>query len=272
MSAVVVVGDDRQLPLPDCSVRTCVTSPPMALTIGSLFSGIGGLELGLERALGARTIWQVEIDAFARSVLERHWPHAERHADVRAVGSHNLCAVDIICGGFPCQDISTAGHGAGLDGERSSLFFDLIRIVRELGPRIVVLENVSALLDRGLGRVLGELAALGFDAEWSVLSACAVGAPHPRERLFIVAHTNGQHGPARLGHRAAEYGALQGLDVAAGQRFWVEPATQSHRVVDGVHRRVDGDAERLRALGNAVVPQVGEVVGRVIAQMLGGAA
>jgi hypothetical protein len=130
--------------------------------IGSLFSGIGGLELGLERATGGRTAWQVEIDAFPRRVLARHWPDAERRRDVRAFASlleSSFCArrrysVEILCGGFPCQDLSVAGRGVGLGGERSGLFFDLMRIVRALRPRIVVLENVAALLARWLGGVL----------------------------------------------------------------------------------------------------------------------
>jgi DNA (cytosine-5)-methyltransferase 1 len=123
-------------------------------TIGSLFSGIGGLELGIERALGARTVWQVEIDPFARSVLERHWPDARRHDDIRAVGSRNLDRVEVICGGFPCQDISLAGKGAGLAGARSGLWTEMARVVGELRPRLVVVPQVAehavrSLLSRG---------------------------------------------------------------------------------------------------------------------------
>ncbi len=162
-------------------------------TIGSLFAGIGGLELGLERAIpGARTIWQVEQDPYARRVLAKHWPEARRYSDVREVGAHNLEPVDLICGGFPCQDISTAGAGAGLDGERSGLWFEFARIIGELRPRYVVLENVSAIRIRGLGTVLGPgLAALGYDAVWDCIPASAVGAPHRRDRWFCVAYANG---------------------------------------------------------------------------------
>jgi len=162
-------------------------SSPEALTFGSLFAGIGGFDLGFERA-GMVCKWQVEIDDYANQVLAKHWPNAHRERDIRECGKHNLEAVDVICGGFPCQDISYAGQGAGLDGERSGLFFEAIRVVRELRPRIVVLENVAALLTRGLDRVLGTLAEIGFDAEWHCIPAAAVGAPHIRDRVFVLAY------------------------------------------------------------------------------------
>lgn len=162
------------------------------LTIGSLFSGIGGLELGLERGLAAagvpaRTLWQVEQNDHARAVLARHWPNAERYTDVRDIAAATVAPVDLLCGGFPCQDISTAGKGAGLAGERSGLFFEMARIIRELRPRIVVMENVPAITTRGLDTVLGTLAALGYAARWGGLRASEVGAPHRRERWFCVA-------------------------------------------------------------------------------------
>lgn len=159
------------------------------MRIGSLFSGIGGLELGLEWAGLGHVVWQVEQDEFCRSVLAKHWPDAERFDDVRTVGAHCLAPVDLICGGFPCQDLSYAGKGAGLAGARSGLWSEYRRIVGELRPRFVVVENVAALLARGLGDVLGDLAALGYDAEWHCLRASDVGAPHRRDRLFIVAYT-----------------------------------------------------------------------------------
>lgn len=166
-----------------------ITTVRRVARIGSLFSGVGGLELGLERAIhGAVTSWQVEIDPFCRRVLERRWPHARRFDDIHTVGAHNLDPVDVVCGGFPCQDISVAGRGAGLDGERSGLFFEYARIVREIRPRVIVMENVTALLARGLDRVLGELASCGYDAEWDCIPASAVGAPHQRDRIWIVAH------------------------------------------------------------------------------------
>jgi DNA (cytosine-5)-methyltransferase 1 len=165
------------------------------VNVGSLFAGIGGFELGLERA-GFKIEWQVEIDHYCRAVLERHFPKARRFEDVRAVGAANLDPVDVICGGFPCQDLSNAGKGAGIDGARSGLWSEFARIVRELRPRYVLVENVPALLtgkgkrwDRApIGRVLGDLAQMGYDAEWARLSAREFGAPHLRQRVWIVAY------------------------------------------------------------------------------------
>ena len=157
------------------------------LTIGSLFSGIGGLEKGLEDAGLGPVLWQCEIDPFCRQVLARHWPDAKRYEDVRTI-DETAPRVDLLCGGFPCQDISNAGARAGIDGERSGLWAEFARCIRVLRPHVVVIENVSGLLGRGMGRVLGDLAALGYDAEWSTVRAEYVGAPHRRERVFIVAH------------------------------------------------------------------------------------
>ena len=164
----------------------------MTITIGSLFSGIGGLEYGLEAGLAAagvstRTLWQVEQNDYARAVLARHWPNAERYTDVCDITASSVAPVDLLCGGFPCQDLSYAGKGAGLAGERSGLFFEMARIICELQPRVVVLENVPAITNRGLDVVLGTLAALGYDARWGGLRASEVGAPHRRERWFCVA-------------------------------------------------------------------------------------
>jgi DNA (cytosine-5)-methyltransferase 1 len=165
------------------------------VNVGSLFAGIGGFDLGLQRA-GMRVAWQVELDPYCRAVLARHFPEAQRYEDVREVGAQNLAPVDLICGGFPCQDLSAAGKGAGLDGARSGLWGEFARIVRELRPRYVVVENVPALLtgkgkrwDRApVGRVLGDLAEAGYDAEWACLSAREFGAPHLRKRVWLVAY------------------------------------------------------------------------------------
>jgi len=227
------------------------------LLVGSLFSGIGGLDLGLERA-GMHIAWQVEIDAYARRVLARHWPDVTRFRDVREVGAHHLSPVDLICGGFPCQDISDAGKKAGITGARSSLWKEFYRIVGELRPRYVLVENVAALTGRGLGVVLADLAACGYDAEWQCLPASAFGAPHERARLFIVAYADG----AGLALRQV-FGPDAGAQLAAFKRgcgpWWAtEPAVG--RMADGIPARVD----RLRGLGNAVVPQVAEYIGRCI--------
>lgn len=151
------------------------------IAIGSLFSGIGGLELGLGWALSEAGIshhvaWQVECEMFPRSVLARHWPEADRSVeDVCQAGQSNLVPVDVICGGFPCQDISLAGAGAGLAGERSGLWFQYLRVVCELRPHYIVVENVSALLGRGLGVVLAGLAESGYDAQWRCVRAQRAG-------------------------------------------------------------------------------------------------
>jgi DNA (cytosine-5)-methyltransferase 1 len=162
------------------------------LTVGSLFAGIGGIDLGLERTGGFETVWQVEIDDYARRVLAKHWPNVRRWDDVRTFPPEPAeeWRCDVICGGFPCQDISDAGSKLGLSGKRSGLWREFARIIRVLRPLYVVVENVAALLDRGIGDVLGDLATIGYDAEWEVLSACAFGAPHTRERVFIIANSH----------------------------------------------------------------------------------
>lgn len=255
--------------------------------------------------------WQVEIDPYCQRVLAKHWPDVRRHDDVRTFPPAGDWGVDVICGGFPCQDISYAGGGAGLAGERSGLFYEVVRVVREVGPRFVVLENVAALLTRGLDQVLGTLASVGFDAEWHCIPAASVGAPHIRDRVFIVGARNsadangrgillrGQGSPYRkagrnkseseerkriptdaesMGENVAnpvrvQGGERYGADVqrrrtketqqtglgSCGElyRNW---ATEPNvgRVAHGVPKRVD----RLRGLGNAVVPQVAEWIGR----------
>lgn len=156
------------------------------MTFGELFAGIGGFSLGLERA-GMTCKWQVEIDPYARAVLNKHWPDVPKHDDVRTFPpTHDDYSVDLVCGCFPCQDISYAGKGAGLAGARSGLWSEFARIIGKIRPRYVVVENVSALLTRGMGDVLGTLASLGYDAEWHVIPASAVGAPHRRDRVWII--------------------------------------------------------------------------------------
>jgi DNA (cytosine-5)-methyltransferase 1 len=232
--------------------------------IGSLFAGIGGLELGLERAGVGRTIWQVERDEYCRKILERHWPDATRYDDVCTVGAHNLAPVDVVCGGFPCQDLSYAGKGAGLSGERSGLWSEFARIVRELRPHFVVVENVPALLARGLGVVLGDLAACGYDATWDCIPAAAVGAPHLRYRLFIVAYAASVRRAASECQKTKSspwQTAMRSLREQSGSCAWWTSEPPVGRVADGFS---DELARDIGALGNAVVPQVAEVVGRVL--------
>ena len=173
------------------------------LTFGSLFAGIGGFDLGLERA-GMACAWQVEREPYAVRVLEKHWPNVRRHDDVCTFPpAEGNWAVDLICGGFPCQDISFAGKGLGLAGKRSGLWVEMHRIIGELRPRYVIVENVAALLARGMETVLGDLSEIGYDTEWHVIPACAVGAPHRRERVWIVAYAGRKHGDGRQGNEPA---------------------------------------------------------------------
>ncbi len=284
-----------------------------SLTVGSLFSGIGGLELGLERA-GMKTIWQVEKNEYARKVLTKHWPQATRYEDVKDVGAKNLAPVDLICGGFPCQDISNAGKRAGLEGKRSGLWSEFHRIVDELRPPWVLIENVAALRSRGLSRVLSDPASSGYDAEWDGLPASAFGAPHRRDRLFVVAYSQrislrlqqgrscwqsgtgasqGQPQPRGSifegGRRVGDGGEQvppsnadgSGLEerrieasreeLTAPERGGLRPNPWAvepdvGRVAHGVPKRVD----RLRCLGNAVVPQVAQYIGALIVAAAGG--
>lgn len=299
------------------------------LRVGSLFAGIGGLELGLEMTGHFKTVWQVEIDAYARKVLAKHWPDVRRHDDVCTFPTENQdWSCDVICGGFPCQDLSYAGKGAGLDGKRSGLFFELARVVRLVGPRYVILENVAAMLNRGMGDVIGTLASLGYDCQWHCIPAAAVGAPHRRDRVFIICHANGDGESTSTEHDQKKSWVPQHLADAGGKRrkqnavgfacesrstrtsaelsqkrgeartpkkctnatserlkgftqkqipgkqevsrefermvpllseqWAVEPNVD--RVANGISSRVD----RLRCLGNAVVPQVAQVVGEIL--------
>ncbi|MFB3131575.1 MAG: DNA cytosine methyltransferase [Rhodothermales bacterium] len=332
------------------------------LTVGSLFSGIGGLDMGFERA-GFEIRWMCEIDPFCRKVLRKHWPEVPIYEDVRSIrgsakeeeeyvsnadegrrrtaqqvlhagqshaqGCRVVEPIDVLIGGFPCQDISLAGKGAGLDGSRSGLWWEFYRLIGELRPRYVVLENIAALVVRGLPEILGALSTLGYDAEWQIVSAASLGAPHLRERLFVVAYPQSERSREERGfrfnqpsqrascrcqdvaypnqfnddHRGCRTGTVRGKrpsasglrngkqDVAdapgarrrskgstgeaiqqtgaverlagctSGEwQYWaVEPSVG--RVATGIPRRVD----RLRALGNSVVPQVAEYIARCIA-------
>jgi len=285
------------------------------MNVLDLFSGIGGFSLGLERA-GLRTVAFCEIDPYCRRVLRRHWPDVPVYDDVRTLTGAKILAdadaercgwrkdnqgqasskrngntpsgIDVICGGFPCQDISVAGKGAGITGERSGLWSEYARIIGEVRPRYVIVENVAALLHRGLADVLGDLAAIGYDAEWHCIPASAVGAPHRRDRIWIIADDQGGGRRARRQGRFADGGARQPEPVGTFQDMadangarcvkqrwgiairtqlaaaecadWWRTEPDVGRVAHGVPNRVD----RLRALGNAVVPQIPEIIGRAI--------
>lgn len=226
--------------------------------IGSLFSGIGGLELGLERAGLGSVAWQVEIDPNRRRVLAKHWPDAVRHEDVRSVGAANLQPVEVICGGFPCQDVSQAARGrnAGLAGSRSGLWSEYARIVGELQPAIVVVENVANGKERWLPTVRRDLHLLGYRTRAIRVDAADIGAPHERARIFVVGHSDAHSQPARaVDGEVAELPPVAGLGG-----HWRDAKPRSLRMDDGV----PGGMDRVEMLGDAVVPQVAELVGRVI--------
>lgn len=291
------------------------------LRVLDLFSGVGGFSLGLERTGGFKTVAFCEIDDAACRVLASHWPATPINRDVTSYEFREGEA-DVITAGFPCQDLSFAGAGAGLAGARSGLYRHVIRAIRVVRPVRAVLENVAALLSRGLGTVLGDLAEVGYDAEWHCIPASAVGAPHRRDRIWIVADAGGQQhegfraplsGPLSeelsraSSHPTSEFGngsrcwpkpprrgefadvgeavadaerfgqqgqgepfvsfseeaagereADNAFDVGLGNQWAVEPDVG--RVAHGVPGRVD----RLRCLGNSVVPQIPELIGRAI--------
>jgi len=235
-------------------------------TFGSLFAGIGGFDLGLERA-GWECRWQVEIDDFCNRVLEKHWPHVKRYRDIRELREGDLEPVDLVCGGFPCQDLSCAGKRAGLDGQRSSLWFEMLRVIRMVRPRYVLVENVAGLFDGGLLRVLRGLAESGYDAGWRPLRAADFGAWHARERVFVLANANGERlpeswfsGPDASDYAPEAFGEADRL-VDAVRRNALPFLCGRH---DGFRGGLDETHKRLAAIGNAVVPQVAEWIGERI--------
>lgn len=271
-------------------------------TIGSLFSGIGGLELGLEHALEAKTVWQAESEVFCRRVLRQHWPDITRFWDVRYVNQASAQAVDLICGGFPCQDISSAGKRAGLAGHRSGLWFEFARVIDELGPEWAVIENVASGASAWVDAVRNGLEGLGYESLPIPLAAVDLGAPHERARIFIVAHANGERlrqcEQRRSGRRAKRVrnkrpaiavDAVESRQAVAdidrqgesrsggseceGRRWalrgpgeaWRDGSLEPEllRVAHGLPDRVD----RISALGNSVVPAAAIVIGRVIREL-----
>ncbi len=190
------------------------------MTVGSLFSGIGGIDYGLEMTGGFKVLWQVEIDPYCQQILKQHWPEAVVYGDVRKIRGSEVAPVDVLAGGFPCQDVSTAGKRAGIkEGTRSGLWAEYARLIGEIKPRWVIIENVPGLLSidsgRGMGKVLYDLSVRGYDAEWDCISAASVGALHRRDRIFIVAHARHLGGRNGFGGRPGGDGKW-GMDHGAG--------------------------------------------------------
>jgi DNA (cytosine-5)-methyltransferase 1 len=279
----------------------------MSLRHLDLFSGIGGFALAARISGGIQTMQFVEIDSYCQRLLSKNFPSVPIYGDIRSY-SANLRQFDVVTAGFPCQDISCANpNGRGLEGERSGLFYELMRVVRECRPCYLVLENVAEMLRKHNGRVMGailwELSQSGYDAEWQTISAASVGAPHLRERVFIVAYPDRSKWRQRIANRhgVARQNSIQqrskGADrttqlcevdadpngsrcqeqhlaalannkrygsgcIASGGDFWsVEPSVL--RVAHGVPHRVD----RLKGLGNAVVPQVAAIALRRVLEL-----
>jgi DNA (cytosine-5)-methyltransferase 1 len=223
-----------------------------------LFAGIGGFSLGLERA-GMVCAGQVEIDGFCNRVLEKHWPHVKRLKDIREINGNEFTAVELICGGFPCQPFSSAGKQRGQEDDRY-LWPEMLRIIQTIRPRWVCGENVVGIINMALDTVLAGLESLGYSVQALIIPACAVDAPHQRERVWIMACNikSINAAPVKKVFSGAHTGPGGSFSC---ERWWKrEPQPQLGRMVHGLSRRVD----RLRALGNAVVPQVVEVIGRAI--------
>ncbi len=267
------------------------------MKVGSLFSGIGGFDLGLERA-GYEIAWQVEIDEYCRRVLRKHWPKVPCHADIKTIDWQTIPAVDLVCGGFPCQPFSCAGKQAGKDDDRY-LWPEVVRCLSTVRPTWFIGENVPGIIHLGIKQVLVDLEALGYETNLFGIPAAAVDAPHQRQRIWILAYA--KRGRVSIRRRTKSLiqeeinGGRISRDVASGMqqqetqilsdykpvwelqpqgsqqdkrgrpsngsRWLPEPAVG--RVAHGVPNRVD----RLRGLGNAIVPQIAEALGRMILEV-----
>jgi DNA (cytosine-5)-methyltransferase 1 len=233
----------------------------MKLKVIDLFSGIGGFSLGLERTGGFETVAFCEIDPFSRRVLAKHWPEVPVYDDVSTIEYSG--PVDMVTAGFPCQDISFSGKGAGLAGQRSGLFWHILRTAGLVGFPKLLLENVAALLNRGMGSVLGALAQIGYDAEWHCIPASYAGARQLRDRVWIVADAQREcvQGGAVIAQAWQEKSRKEQLAGLVQPCSWptvsgARDRGTGHGIPDGVHRN--------KSIGNAVVPQIPEMIGHAI--------
>ena len=237
------------------------------------FSGIGGFSLGLERA-GFETVAFCEINPYAQKVLRKHWPEVPVYDDISGLTASRLAGdgitgIDCITGGFPCQDISFLGRQKGIEGERSGLWKQLCRLIGELQPKVAIMENVTALLSGGdgewFGRIIGDLAEVGYDCQWECISASSIGAWHTRERIWIVAYpsSEGLEGSSEAGNDSGE-GPKPRYQFASrcsgvSREVWASDAGVL-RVADGISNRI----HRIGGLGNAIVPQIATILGEAI--------
>lgn len=289
------------------------------MRVGELFAGIGGFGLGLERA-GMQIAWHSEIEPYACAALKKHWPTIPNYGDVRDIHANAAEPIDVLCGGFPCQNISVAGKGEGIDGPQSGLWREYARLVRELRPRWVVAENVPALRTRGYDRVADDLETAGYTVQAFVVGADDLGAPHRRKRVWIVAYAECDDLRLEQGRRSGQggTGTLEpGVDGLArlvtdtdsqglaqresersdarkklstvvgsnrtpkfantdrespnwfteprGQRGYGPPQPTICGMDDGLPNRLDENRrQRLAALGNSLIPQIAEAIGRAI--------
>jgi len=247
-----------------------------SMNVLDLFSGIGGFSLGLERA-GMRTVAFVEIDPFCQKILKKHWPNVPIYGDIREVNGYEIQRkhgpIDIITGGFPCQPFSVAGKRRGKEDDRY-LWPEMLRIIQEIHPPWVLGENVAGIVSMVLDEVLSDLESEGYETQSFIIPACAINAPHRRDRVWIIAHSKclGWKERPRQGIQSQEQVSEgQNLGDIDSKRIiweesWIEVATRLCRMDDGVSSEMDR-TQRLRVLGNAVVPQIVEVIGRVIMEI-----
>ena len=242
------------------------------LKVLDLFSGIGGFTLGLERAGGFKTVAFSEIEPYPSAVLATHWPAVRNLGDIRLIKSSQVGPVDVICGGFPCQNISQAGaaHGqqTGIEGEKSGLWSEYRRLIDELRPQWAVIENVSALRSQGLASLLQDLAEVGYDAQWDCIPASAVGSIQNRDRVWIIAYPSGQRVPRLLTYehlsaaRQRRTCGPEDLPRVYSDPFrsgsWPQPLLRRD------HGWVPNWVDRIKALGNSVDPKIPQLYGEAI--------
>lgn len=263
------------------------------LKVLDLFSGIGGFSLGLERTGYFETVAFCEIEPFCQKVLAKHWPDVPIHTDIRGLSGDQFGPVDVICGGFPCQDISIAGRGAGIDGAKSGLWREYARLISEIRPRYAIVENTAVLTSRGLLSVLGDIASVGHDAVWHCIPSSAVGGDHQRDRIWITtnAHSQRQTGGQDVngkGSRAflQDFNRFLARKIQTWENFQPDADAKScvgTRIPDRAEDRaafiaaalcreadaLPGWVDAIGALGNAVDPFIPELIGYAIAEAEG---
>ena len=251
------------------------------MTVGSLFSGVGGIEIGFERE-GFKTLWFIENDLYCQAVLRKRFPEAKIYGDIKEVDFGAIQKPDVLTGGFPCQDISNAGKRAGIEGSRSSLWKYYCEAIRILRPKYALIENVSALAIRGLNVVLEDIAEIGYDAFWTNISASAIGAPHQRERLFVIAYSYSERFKEQWGKESVkEKDSRVKFDCEVShsesigcwkQGFLSRDADDFFKTESGICGMVDGVPNRvdqIKCLGNAVVPACAQVFAKAIKEFEG---